>query len=530
MLNPVFPAPKAQAQRPRNVADIILHARDAAHARTLLYEWQQAQSRSGKPVWVNSETKQRRYQTNKPGEGRKKKEPGESGGKNPTPRPSGQKQPRKPKGDHAAVGDRLQAMLDKPHEVSDEHIDELRNQLGTLTVAQLAELRKRFGVQGGARRKADRAERLVGHVDQGRRPAESDADRNATDDDSLNLVEPDPEPAAPARTNAAFPGARKPPIRFTQDDLVDPEDETPASEPAPADDREARIQGHAERIAREQAGQKKSRKPRRQKPAPTPEPVKPDTPRKVGGLSAVAVGASVGQERDLPRPDIATPRPGDLRRTGGKLAEANAMSRTGAGGRVKPRDLPRRETTSPGSPVHEVPVVPTAPDPTQQPAPVPRAEGGSSARSKRLLTGALTPPGALNREEARTGRRGKQRQHARQSPEGVELDDTAPVGILTYARNARTARPLLYAWLRKRSRSGGTVWVNDANPRDRRYQDNQPGANRHAGNLAVSPEEHLRRVLEAGYDVADRDLEQLQQRLRKLKPAALIAMQRVLEG
>lgn len=514
MLNPVFPAPKAQAQRPRNVADIILHARDAAHARALLYEWQQAQSRSGKPVWVNSETKQRRYQTNKPGEGRKKKEPTESGGKNPTPKPAGEKkprQPRAPKVDHNAVGDKIQAMLDKPHEIGDDHISELRAHLGGMTVAQLGELRKRFGVRGGGRKKADQAEGLHGHV-AGKRGQGGD------------------QPTAPARTNSAFPGARKPPIRFTQDDLVDPEDETPASEPAPADDREARIQGHAERIAREQAGQKKSRKPRRQKPAPTPEPVKPDTPRKVGGLSAVAVGASVGQERDLPRPDIATPRPGDLRRTGGKLAEANAMPRTGAGGRVKPRDLPRRETTSPGSPVHEVPVVPTAPDPTQQPAPVPRAEGGGSARSKRLLTGALTPPGALNREEARTGRRGKQRQHARQSPEGVELDDTAPVGILTYARNARTARPLLYAWLRKRSRSGGTVWVNDANPRDRRYQDNQPGANRHAGNLAVSPEEHLRRVLEAGYDVADRDLEQLQQRLRKLKPAALIAMQRVLEG
>lgn len=98
------------------------------------------------------------------------------------------------------------------------------------------------------------------------------------------------------------------------------------------------------------------------------------------------------------------------------------------------------------------------------------------------------------------------------------------VDIVLHARSTAEARVLLYAWTRRTTRTGKPVWVNEEG--DRRYQESRPGSrpSRHTGNDGVPPEEHMRRILEAPYKVADEALSSLQNRLKAMRPAALAAM------
>jgi len=174
MLNPVLPAPRTRRiQTARNAVDVILNARSAADLR--LYEWEdRGKAPSGKTKWYDTETKKTRYQISKPGTGRGKKAQGDATaapaeGEQPQAKQPAQKKPaapRKPKVDHNEVGDRIEKMLGT--DFADQDVGALREELLSLTGAQLDELKKRFTVKGG-RTKADVAGRIAGHAGSSRK-------------------------------------------------------------------------------------------------------------------------------------------------------------------------------------------------------------------------------------------------------------------------------------------------------------------------------------------------------------------------
>lgn len=199
---------------------------------------------------------------------------------------------------------------------------------------------------------------------------------------------------------------------------------------------------------------------------------------------------------------------------------------------------------TPGTPAYQPPRLPAPP----RPAPRQRrgarvVEQAAQASNVNDVANMLQEPGVLDEVIAHTGYdpgyadQGRQVEavaehlfrQARKPKPRKRLDSArSPVRMILHARDATHVRPYLYAWTRKRSRSGNTVWVNTENKRDRRYQENEPGQrpSPHAGVNTVPVEEHLRRILEAPYDVADYYLQSLQTRLRRMKPGALAALER----
>ncbi len=224
MLNPCLPAPRRRVQTARNPVDVILHARSASHLRRILhYEWTQDTNYTGSKggKWIDSETKKARYQANKPGEGRKKKE-------ETAPAEGGKVKAKKVKVDHNAVGDQIEKMISG--DFSDEDIGTLKQSLQGMTVAQLGELKKRFGVKGG-KVKADLQAGLAGHVEGKRKAAPAPAPEPA----------PEPAPAAvdperQARINAyrERAQAKKPMFEKPQQTARASTPESRAAEPTPS--------------------------------------------------------------------------------------------------------------------------------------------------------------------------------------------------------------------------------------------------------------------------------------------------------
>lgn len=439
--------------------------------RLLRYEWEnRGTTASGKTRWYDTDTKKTRYQKSKPGTGRQKKQPDEGGGKKPAEKkPTAGKKPptpRKPKVDHQAVGAQIEKMIDGGF--SEQDVADLKEQLQGLTVAQLGELKKKFNLKGGGRTKADVAGRLGAHAEGGRKAPAGE------------------QPPTPR------PAPRKPPISFGPEDVDGIlGEENPAPRRGALGDadaeREARIRAHTERVAAEE--------PKRAATGGGGRPRKTATRPAQAQLGVTPSAVPGTPEHPVPRlpepPSVPAPPAREQR------------NRAGLG----------RAPTLPPRPKR----------PPQEPAPTPprsveRAPGSRpSATTRNRLTSGVRKQMGPAPKPVRIGR-GGQRLNAR-----------SPVAVILHARNPLAVRPLLYGWVRSASRSGKPVWVSDTNPRDRRYQENRPGGGRpgqHAPVGTVPIEEHLRRILEAPYDVADYYLTSLQGRLRRLKPAALEALKR----
>lgn len=117
------------------------------------YGWKEAEGYVGKTKkWIGTdedEGKKPRYQQSKPGGGRSKSD----GGK-PTSKKKGKADPERA---------RVALTRLKKEGDSAEIRDELRQALDGLTVPQLDELRREFGIRGGGKRKAEKQESIAGH-------------------------------------------------------------------------------------------------------------------------------------------------------------------------------------------------------------------------------------------------------------------------------------------------------------------------------------------------------------------------------
>lgn len=130
------------------------------------YGWKEAPEYAGKSKkWIGTdedEGKKPRYQQTKPGSGRSRSDEGK-----PAQAKKGKADPERAR---VALA-RLKAEGDSP-----EVRDELRQALDGLTVPQLDELRREFGIRGGGTRKADKQAALAGHKP-GEVPAKKPASR-----------------------------------------------------------------------------------------------------------------------------------------------------------------------------------------------------------------------------------------------------------------------------------------------------------------------------------------------------------------
>lgn len=544
MLNPVLPAPRSRRiQTARNVVDVILNARSAADLR--LYAWEKGQATAdGRFRWKGTEEHKGQYRTQKtePGTGRGKKPqdataaPAE--GEQPQAKQPAQKKqaaPRKPKVDHNEVGDKIEKMMGS--DFADQDVGALREELLSLTGAQLDEVKKRFAVRGG-KGKADVAGRIAGHVGGSRKKAGQPAEEaapTAADKPGLHKV----EGSGPFREGGFMaPGIDK--VFGTSREA----NNAARSEASRLKKQEKTRKGDLARLnmSREQAGlpprtihpmdakemaakstregkpipeevlaeypdlapapEKPARKPRAVKqPVRQPEPT-PEPPRKPPiAIGPEDVAGIIGEENPAPK-----------RKSVGEVVD-DRDTRVQAHAERVARELERRKKPTPNpreqrnrSGLGQAPQVQPKPKPQPRTAP-------SSLTRNRLTAGVKSSALPAGKPQAkRTGR-------------GI-LNARNPVDVVLFARSPQQARPLLYAWLRTASKRNPskTVWVNSANPKDRRYQESMPKQRATQAVESLPPQEHLQQILEAPYKVADYYLTSLQTRLRKMRPGALEAL------
>lgn len=510
-VNPVLPLPRPRPQTARSVVDLILNARSADDLRQ--YGWEKGQATAdGRFRWKGTDEHKGQYRTQKtePGTGRggKKKDataepavPGEEGAEK-QPAQKKPATPRKPKVDHNEIGDKIEKMLEG--DFSDDDIAAVKQSLMGLTVAQLGELKKRFGVKGG-RTKADIAGRIGGNVEGKRKPAEQPAELP-----QAQVGVPASEvPGSPEQRSRAGLG------RGTRLNLT-PEEVKQIQSIQPSDQRQEVDSFVASDKARQQEKYKRSsaikKAAARRNAELASTPVKDNhemTAAEHAELNKDFYPADISREvhkrlvksalasgKQVP-PEVLADYP-DLQRNRAGLGKAHAL--------VRPK---------PASVMSE-------PQPRPAPSSLTRNRLTSSVRSSVLPAG--KPQGGADTD--REARIEKYRQRAAQKK--PLFNSRSPVDVILSARSPHQARPLLYAWVRRESkrRPGRFYWQNTDNPRDKRYQDNMPGQRpgKHTPVASVDPREHLLRVLEAPYKVADYYLTSLRERLQRMRPAAVEAL------
>lgn len=631
-VNPVLPLPRPRPQTARSVVDLILNARSADDLRQ--YGWEKGQATSdGRFRWKGTDEHKGQYRTQKtePGTGRggKKKdataEPAAPGEEESEQKPSQKKPatPRKPKVDHNEIGDKIEKMLEG--DFSDDDIAAVKQSLMGLTVAQLGELKKRFGVKGG-RTKADIAGRIGGNVEGKRKPAEQPAPSQPAEPQQAQVGTPASEvPGSPEQQAPRLPEAPQKEKKGQGRAKVEPWQMTPEDIAALSPKEAMKLQrgreewmlpkalvmkgnwgketaesrGKNHRITVENAltagkpvppevladypdlAQKYSQQPAAPAPNPreqrsrsglgrgtrlnlTPEEVKqiqsiqPSDQRQEVD-SFVASDKARQQEKYKRSSAIkkaaarrnaelaSTPVKDNHEMTAAEHAELNkdfypadisrevhkrlVKSALASGKQVPPEvlaDYPDLQRNRAGLGKAHALVRPkpasvmSEPQPRPAPSSLTRNRLTAGVRSSVLPAG--KPQGGADAD--REARIEKYRQRAAQKK--PLFNSRSPVDMILNARNPHQARPLLYAWVRRESkrRPGRFYWQNADNPRDKLYQDNMPGQRpgKHTPVASVDPREHLLRVLEAPYKVADYYLTSLRERLQRMRPAAVEAL------
>lgn len=150
--------------RRRNLIDAIMHERDPLRLRALFYEWEETRTLAdGRKRWKGTGADKGKYRTQKTKPGTA----GRSKGHDPDKR--------------RALTARILQLVESPHEVTDDSLAALKDELKGLSREQLAAVRRELNIRRGGRRKGEEIDTIAGHVSSKRKPASPEKIPTASD-------------------------------------------------------------------------------------------------------------------------------------------------------------------------------------------------------------------------------------------------------------------------------------------------------------------------------------------------------------